>query len=507
MKGVKRNILANYAGQGWSGLMGLVFIPLYIRFLGIEAYGLIGLFSTMQAWLALLDMGMTPTLNREMARYTAGAHTAESISDLLRTLEIVCYSIAAMVSIALWLASGYVARDWLNAAKLPTGVVAGAVSIMAVVVALRFVEGLYRGSLYGLQRQVWYNGASATLATVRHAGAVAIIAFVSPTIHAFFVWQGIISLLSILAFGASVHHSLPRPSRTPKFSTDALLGVWKFATGLMGITFLSIVLTQVDKLLLSRLLTLENFGYYTVAASVAGVLYMILGPVTLAIYPRMVELFAAKNISTLTAVYHGGAQLITVLTAPAVAVLLLYSRAAVFVWSGNPELASHTGPLLTGLVLGTFLNGLMWMPYQLQLAYGWTSLTFKANAVAVAFLVPALLWVVPRHGALGAVWLWVALNLFYVTTILHFMHRKLLQREKWVWYRSDILLPAGAALGVSVVSYAFHPAADAGRLPWLAFLAVTGLAAWCAAIASADRIRPIVFGKVSSIERFRRRNA
>ena len=67
--------------------MSLAFIPLYIKYLGIEAYGLIGLFAVLQAWLVLLDMGMSPTLSREMARFTGGHHSPQSIRDLLRTLE------------------------------------------------------------------------------------------------------------------------------------------------------------------------------------------------------------------------------------------------------------------------------------------------------------------------------------------------------------------------------------------------------------------------------------
>ena len=57
---LKRNLIANYLGQGWTALMGLAFIPLYINYLGIEAYGLIGLFAVLQGWLVLLDLGMTP---------------------------------------------------------------------------------------------------------------------------------------------------------------------------------------------------------------------------------------------------------------------------------------------------------------------------------------------------------------------------------------------------------------------------------------------------------------
>jgi O-antigen/teichoic acid export membrane protein len=496
VSGVKRNIVANYAGQAWTGLMGLAFIPLYIRYLGMEAYGLIGLFTAMQAWLALLDMGMTPTLNREMARYTAGAHTAESIADLLRTLEVVCCTIAGLLAAGLWLSSGYLARDWLNSTKLPTASVASALSIIAVVIALRFVEGLYRGALYGLQRQVWYNAASAALASIRHGGAVAILVWVSPTIHAFFLWQAVVSFISVIVFGVSVHLEMPHPLRSARFSRDALASVWRFATGLMGITLLSILLTQVDKLLLSRMLSLADFGYYTLAGSVAGILYMLLGPVSQAIYPRMVELVAAKNDQGLSSVYHGAAQLVTVLTVPAVCVLVLYSRAALFVWSGNADVATRSGPLVSALVFGTFLNGLMWMPYQLQLAYGWTSLTLKANAVGVMVLVPALLWVVPREGALGAAWLWVALNFFYVTTVLHFMHRKLLPREKFRWYMSDILLPALGALAVTSVAFLLRPGAQTGRVGWFAFLAVTGLLAFCASVVLADRVRHELLGRL-----------
>ena len=88
--------------------MGFVFAPLYIKYLGVEAYGLIGVFTLLQAWLSLLDMGMTPALGREMARFMAGAHSRESIRDLLRSIEIIALAIAALAK-GRWVAgrSGY----------------------------------------------------------------------------------------------------------------------------------------------------------------------------------------------------------------------------------------------------------------------------------------------------------------------------------------------------------------------------------------------------------------
>lgn len=487
---LKRNLIANYLGQGWVAVMGLAFIPLYIKYLGMEAFGLIGLFAVMQAWLTLLDMGMTPTLNREMARYTAGAHSPQSIRDLLRSLEIICFSLAAVIALGVWAASGYLASDWLRAEKLPTAVVAQALAVIALVVALRFVEGIYRGSLFGLQRQVWYNGANAILATLRYGGAVAVLAWVSPTVQAFFLWQALVSLLSITVFAASVHRTLPQPPLPPKFSRAALAGVWKFASGMMGITFLALLLTQVDKVLLSRLLTLESFGYYTLAATVAGVLTLIISPITVAIFPRMVELSTREDQAALISVYHQGAQLVTILTAPAVMLLSFFAGGVVFMWSGDANLAENTAPILLPLVLGSFLNGLMWMPYQCQLAHGWTSLAIRTNVVAVVVLIPAIFWIVPHYGAVGAAWIWVALNAGYVLISLQFMHRRLIPEEKWRWYFADLLLPISGAIGVMLLAQQIQPASYQDRWHWFAFLLITGSLALAASTALASRIRP-----------------
>ena len=469
--------------------MGLVFIPLYIRYLGMEAYGLIGLFAIVQAWLTLLDMGMTPTLNREMARFTAGAHDPQSIRNILRSLEILCFTLAALIAGVLWAGSDWMASDWLKADMLSTGVVAQALSIMAFVAAMRFVEGIYRGSLFGLQQQVWYNGASAILATVRQAGAVAVLAWVSSSIQAFFLWQGFFSLLTVVVLAQRVHRILPVAPQPPNFSRDALEGVWAFAGGMMGITFLTILLTQVDKVLLSRLLPLESFGYYILASAVVGVLYTVIVPITQTLYPRMVELFTLEDQAELTSIYHLGAQLVTVLTAPALMLLSFFAGGVVFMWSGDVGLAENTAPILSVLALGTFLNGLMYMPYHLQLAHGWTSLTVKTNVVAVIMIIPAIFWVVPRYGAVGAAWIWMVLNAGYVLISLQFMHRRLLHQEKRRWYFADVICPLAGAIGVSLLAQPLQPVNYQDRWRWFFFLLLTGILTLASSAMSANRIR------------------
>jgi O-antigen/teichoic acid export membrane protein len=442
---IKKNIIANYLGQGWRALMGLAFIPLYIKYLGIETYGLISIFAILQAWLGLLDMGMRPALGREMARFTGGAHDAQSIRNLLRSIEVIGIAIAGTVALGVWAASGWLASDWLTKKNLPVEVVAQAFAVMGVVTALQFIESIYVSSIAGLQRQVQQNVITSIMATARGLGAVGVLIWVSPTIEAFFIWQGVISLITVALFAAVVYHALPRAPRPARFSRAALMVIWRFAGGMMAITILVLLLTQTDKILLSRLLTLEAFAHYALAGVVANALYMLVGPISAAFYPRFTELATRGDQPALRAAYHQGAQLVTVLMGSAAVVLMLFGERVLLLWTTDPVLAHRVAPLMAMLALGTLFNGLLWMPYQMQLAHGWTSLTIKINIVAVGILVPAILWVVPKYGALGAAWAWVSLNAGYLVFAIYFMHRRLLPTEKWRWYRQDVIIPLAAA--------------------------------------------------------------
>src|SRR5664280_3011209 len=146
---LKKNVVANYFGQGWQALMGFAFVPLYIKYLGMEAYGLIGIFAILQAWLVLLDMGMKPALGREMARFTAGAHNAQSIRDLLRSIELIGITVAGGIALGIWAGAGWLATHWVTAKHLSPQVVAHAFVVMGLVTALRFVQDIYMSCCAG----------------------------------------------------------------------------------------------------------------------------------------------------------------------------------------------------------------------------------------------------------------------------------------------------------------------------------------------------------------------
>jgi O-antigen/teichoic acid export membrane protein len=446
MAAIKTKIAFTYLGSGWNALMGLVFIPSYISYLGMEAYGLIGAFGLLQAWLALLDLGLSPTIGREMARFEAGAHNSQSIRNLVCSVEWVYALIAVSIALGIALGAPWLATNWLRPEKLSITTVVEALAIAGVVIAVRWLAGLYRSAIIGLQRQVWLVGCTAIFATLRGAGVVAILAWVSPTIQAFFVYQGMLFAAEALTLAIQMRRILPVPPSPARFSQQELRQVWRFAAGMTVITVLSILLVQVDKLLLSRLLPLTDFGYYILASSVAGALYMLVHPINYVASPRLTELVASGNVTELVRSYHSFSQMLTLALVPAALVLSLFSDHVLLLWTRDVAITAAVAPLVSLLAIGTMLNGLMHIPYTLQLAHGWTRLTVWVNTVSVILLIPAIYMGVSKYGVEAAAVVWILLNAGYVIIGLPLMHRSLLPAEKWRWYGQDVLVPLCAAL-------------------------------------------------------------
>jgi O-antigen/teichoic acid export membrane protein len=275
-----------------------------------------------------------------------------------------------------------------------------------------------------------------------------------------------------------------------------LAPVWRFALGMTTLSMLTLLLTQTDKVLLSRLLALEDFGYYMLAASVSGLIYMLVIPLTQAAYPRLVALVAQRRTGDLVHLYHAAAQVATVLIAPVFVLLGFHGAGLVFLWSGNPVLAQHSAPLLAVLALGAFLNALMYMPTQVQLAYGWTALLVKLNAIAAIFLIAALAWAIPRHGSLGAAWVWVALNGMYVGVGVSLMHLRILRGEQLRWYGKDVAAPLVSSAVVAWALLRLAPESLSSRAAWLSYLAATSAACLLSALLAADAIRPLVLERL-----------
>ena len=424
--------------------------------MGIEAYGLVGVFATLMALLSPLEAGLGTALSRELAASTAGA-SAEGARDVVRTLEVVNWTFAILCGAIIAAIAPLIAFHWIRPQSLTHETVRTAILIMGMVIVFQWPLSLYSGGLSGLQRQVALNLINGVMGTVRGIGSVLVLYFISPTVIAYFLFQIVASLLHTGVVAISLWRALPPEPGRPRFRKHVLLRLKGFLVGMSGISVVLLCLTQLDKVILSRLLPLGMFGYYSLASSVAANLLRLVSPVQQAVFPRFSALAATGDQTALASIYHRSAQLMAILTVPVAIILIVFPREVLYVWTGDLHTAQAAGIILSLLTAGTLVNALLYPPYTLQIAHGWTRLIFTTTLAAAIVLVPALILLAMKFGALGASTVWLMLNLCFVFVLVPLMHRRLLRGEMKRWFIHDTALPLAAGLSVAILGRLLLP--------------------------------------------------
>jgi O-antigen/teichoic acid export membrane protein len=477
---VKFSIAASLLVQTYVVLLGILLMPVYLQHLGPEAFGLIGVFLMAQAWMQVLDMGFTPALSRDVARMRAGELPRGESMVRLVTLEWV-FGIAGFGVVALvWVNGELIAQHWLQGSELDFRTIALSVSLMAAAIAVRWYAGLYRAVLTGLERQKRINALLAGFATLRFAGVIPMLVYLSPTPEVFFSYQVLVSVLELLVSRVlGRYHIAANEGARPRLSSlRSMLPL----VGSMGfLSLMWIAITQIDKLILSGLLSLRDYGYFTLAVVAAGGVLMLIPSMTQVIQPRLSYLVARGDHLLFKQLYCLASQGAAIGFVVIGASLAFFAETIIQVWTGDAETARASAPILFWYGLGNAIVGIMLVPFMMQFAKGDLRLHVVGQIILLFTLVPALIVAARNHGAIGAGQVFFFANALFLLVWAPLVHKRFLPELGWHWLLRDTL-PSVALITSALWLSAHYMPTDMGPLRSLAWI---GGASVLAAVAGA----------------------
>ncbi|MFH4665306.1 oligosaccharide flippase family protein [Vibrio cidicii] len=454
---LRKNVVANYLSQIYVTLLNIFMLPLYVRYLGTEAYGLVGFFAMLQAWFALLDLGLTPTIARETSRFHGGSMNALAFRQLFRALSSIFVTIAILGGGVLWLFSPIISENWLKVESVTLNDVILCVQIMAVVVALRWMCGLFRGIITGSEKLIWLSGFNVFVASLRFIGVFVTMALFGYAPQVFFIHQLCVACIELLGYWLMSQALIPNIK-----SIDGVIG-WSFKpvknilNFSLSIAFTSsiwVLVTQTDKLILSGILPLKEYGYFTLAVLLSSGIMMVSGPISSALMPRMARLHAEGKDEEMLSLYRNATQVVTIICS-SVAIILAYTAEPLLrIWTGDDVIALEAAPILRLYAVGYGFLAISAFPYYLQYALGNLRYHLIGNAVMVIVLVPTIVFAATHYGGVGAGWVWMSVNLFYLAIWAAFIHRKLMKSIWLHWHVNDVLK---IILVASLVASVVHP--------------------------------------------------
>ncbi|KAL0630262.1 hypothetical protein Q9L58_010891, partial [Maublancomyces gigas] len=307
-------------------------------------------------------------------------------------------------------------------------------------------------ALMGAQRLAVAGGINIAMVTLANVGAVAVLAFLSPTVEAFFIWQAMVGVLYAVLMRRAAWAVIGQ-DKLVKFNKGVLKSVWRFSAGMSVVALSGVIFTQMDKIILSKLLGLAEYGQYMLATLLVSGLYVLVTPFFNAVYPKFSAFVAKGETSQLSLFYRLCTQLLAVVLFPLSMFLVLFSRELVTVWTGNAALGSALMPVVSLMVVGSALHGIMYMPYALQLAYGKTSLPIYITFVLIVVMVPLIIFLSLTRGPIGAAMAWLVLHVVYLIIGTCVTHTYLLRGLGCRWIFQDVGIPLMLTVLVGLGGY------------------------------------------------------
>ena len=480
---LKRNLAVTYGSQLYMALIGIVMLPFYLRLLGVEAYGLVGFFIALTAWLALFDFGLSATLSREAARSRAGVIDGMQLRALLAFVEKTFLAMGIIVAAAFVLGAPAIVSGWLHEKTVSEAEAITAVRLMGPVLALRFLVIPFRALLTGMEDLRWLGAANMAVSTLRSVLVlVGLIAF-GASLKVFFLWQLGSGLIEFVVLGLRARSHLPR-SASSRGAGGIVRAHWRFSLGMASAVAIWVAATNADKLILSGLVPLSDYALFSIATTAAGGVLLVVGPFAIAFGPRFTLLHAQGDREGLVRLYGQATQLTAIIAVSTSLTLALFPAETLWCWTGDKALAAEAAPVLTFYALGNGLLAIGGLPLQLQIAAGRLRFHVIGTAIFLLVLLPLLWWGVREMGMAGAGAAWLAVNLLFAMGWVAVVHRIFLPASHIRWLVREVLAILVPTAAVALLLYAAMPwSADR----WLAvgqLFAIGGLLLLVAAASS-----------------------
>ena len=451
-------VVATIASRAYVTLLGLLVLPIYLQRLGPEAYGLVALYATLQVWLQLLDLGLVATLAREVARTEARAAPGADLRRLLRALEVIFVVVLLLATVLLIVGSEAIAQRWLQLRDMQPAQVSRSIQWMAVAVTARLMGELYRGAISGFERLGWLALSNAAFGTLRLLGVLPFVAEGDHAAQNFFAFQFGVGMLELLVLKFKSSQLMRRwPQAVGSWNARALRSQIGFSMTMSMAMFFWLLASQFDKLVLSGLLSLADYGAFGVTVAAAAGVLLATGALADVLMPRITSLQAQDRVDEVRQLYRRSSQWTAVIACAVSAVMACHAENLLRTWTGNPVLATSMAPVLALYALGNAAMAIGALPYYLQLAQGSLKLHLIGTGLMLVLLLPSMVIATRLHGALGAAQAWFVVNSLYLITWTAVAHRRFMPGVHRRWVSQDI---APAMMAATVAGLASR------TLPW-----------------------------------------
>ncbi len=396
---VARNSLLNLCNETWTFLVVFAAMPILVRILGKEGFGLFSLAWVILGYMAILDLGVSRAATKFISEHLS--------QQQLSSVERVCRT-AITSNLILGMAGGAVvlfAAPWLtiHLFRIPTslqGEARIALEALALSIPVLLAQAVLRAILSSYQRFGWINLVNSGAVTLQW-GSAALLAFQGVSLGRIVIVCVFFRALATVAYAivlASIDANFLRPGFADLRDLGRLLrfGGWVSISQLM-----TPILIYLDRILIASLTSLAAMAVYVIPYEVIARVRVIPSSLVNALFPSLSEHSVTRSRHEHLRLYSESLRYMLLILFPVFLVLSFMGADIISLWIG-PDYAAAGGIVLRILAIGALLNSMSYVPYAALIAFGRPDLPAKFHLAELPLYLLVSLWLIPRWGIAGA---------------------------------------------------------------------------------------------------------
>ena len=416
-----RNVLWNLAGRILPLAVGLISIPLLIRVLGTDGFGLLSISWMIVGYFSLFDIGIGKSLAKVISEELAKNHDAQ-IPLMAWTGLLLLFMLGVSGGVTAWKAAPEIV-GFLNLPKYFQQEALDTLLILAFSVPVVVCASGFRGILSAYQRFDLINKIQVLLGIWMFLGPLIILPFT----HSLAVIVSSLALGRIISLGFYFFFSWRVSHISIKFQVQLSsvkpllsLGGWMTVSNIVGP-----IMTYMDRFFISAWISVTSVTYYTVPYEIVSKLSIFPQAMMGVFFPAFSSLLVSNRAKAIVLVDQAMAYLFFA-TFPVVFLITAFAPELLSWWVGS-EIALHSALVMQVLAIGVLVNTPAHVALTLIQAEGKANWTAYTHLFELPVYLAALWWASTHFGIIGVAIVWSARVAIDAAVLLFLMSMLLAQ--------------------------------------------------------------------------------
>jgi len=399
-----RNTVWNLIGSGAPMLVAVFCIPILIRGLGKERFGVLTLAWALIGYASLFDLGLGRALTQLVAKKLGAGEDRED-PTLVWTSLLLMLLLGIVGATVVGLLSPWLVHRALNVPGALQHETLQSFYLLGLSIPLVISTAGLRGLLEAHQRFGLINALRIPMGVFTFAGPLLVL----PFSRSLFPIVGILVVGRLIGWAAHllvcfrVAPELGHRIAWQRAAAGPLLrfGGWMTVTNVVGP-----LMVTLDRFLIGAMVSMAAVAYYATPYEIVTKLWLIPGALVGVMFPAFSTGFAQDRDRT-ALLYGRSVKYILLILFPVVLLIVVLAPDGLKLWLG-PEFAQNSARVLQWLAVGVFLNSLAQVPFALVQGAGRPDLTAKLHLIELPCYLLALWWLIHARSIEGAAIAWTA---------------------------------------------------------------------------------------------------